>query len=146
MLVLAPTVGHSAVAYKIPMTPGAQAQQYVVYARVADHGFGVQYWRDNKATQVGGLFGLLGTAVGAIADDVATNYATSRSQDDVEKIAAFMEHAAAQQDFENALREALVSVPLFASPLQVNELGASAKTDAGAFNEARCSWSSSTRR
>jgi hypothetical protein len=58
MLVLAPTVAYGAAPYKIPARESAQAKQYVVYARVDDRGFGVQYWHLNTATDVGSYAGL----------------------------------------------------------------------------------------
>jgi hypothetical protein len=134
-LVLTATVAHGAAPYKIPARQDAQAKQYVVYARVADHGFGVQFWHDNTATNVGSYAGLAGLALGSVVDAVKSKHPTSRAQDDAEKIAPLMDRAVAQKDLENALGEALPGVPLFAGPAEVKELGADAQAAAGAFEE-----------
>jgi hypothetical protein len=76
---------------------------------------------------------------------VKRQHPTSRAQDDAEKIAPMMDRAAAQKDLEDVLGAALASLPLFAGPVEINELGADAKTEAGHSRRIRFSWWSSTR-
>jgi hypothetical protein len=79
-LVLTATVAHGAAPYKLPARQDAQANQYVVYARVDDRGFGVQYWHNNTATNMGSYAGLTGLALGSIVDAVKSKHPTSRAQ------------------------------------------------------------------
>jgi hypothetical protein len=78
MLVLASTVAHGAAPYKIPARESAQAKQYVVCARVDDRGFGVQYWHNDTATDVGSYAGLPGLAIGSLTTAIVRGF--SRSQ------------------------------------------------------------------
>ena len=122
--------------YKIAMQESAQAQQPFVYARVADHGFGVQYWRNDSATAVGQFAGgLIGMALGTVVDEVKSKVPTIRAKEDADKIAALMEHASAQQDLERALAASLASAPLFTAPVEVRELATGEKVAANTFSE-----------
>ncbi|HEY7640416.1 MAG TPA: hypothetical protein VH814_11870 [Steroidobacteraceae bacterium] len=121
--------------YKITLHESARAKQHVVYARVDDHGFGVQYWRNDSATAVGSFAGLVGLGIGSMVDAVKSQIPTSRAKDDAARIASLMDRAAAQAALEDALGKALVALPQFADPVPVKELGADARLDAGSFAE-----------
>jgi hypothetical protein len=121
--------------YKEPMHSQVQSKQPVVYARVADHGFGVQYSRDMRTgASVGGLVGAVagsplgqvGTSLGQILGTelgrVAGSGSTRLAQQDAEKLAPLFDHAAAQRDLEDALLLTLPTVALFTAPIILKTL------------------------
>jgi hypothetical protein len=143
LLLLLPVVtGAATPPYKEVMQVNMRERQPVVYARAADHGFGVQYVHQrSSAPIVGGVLGALaGGQIGSLAGETAVaalvySGATTLSQADAETLAPLFDRAVAQQDLENALSVTLASLPLFSSTPVVKAIAPGERTNATAFSE-----------
>lgn len=131
----------STLPYKELMKQSVQSKQPAVYARAGEHGFGVQYWRESPTGSgrmgfVGGLLGgFAGQMIGSGLDRIANSGSTDLAQDDAEKLAPLYDRAVAQHELENALTEALPTLPLFASPVEIKPLTDGFPLTAAAFAE-----------
>ncbi|MFC4308769.1 hypothetical protein ACFPN2_06715 [Steroidobacter flavus] len=131
--------------YKEVMNEAVRAKQPVVYARVADHGFGIQYRRDSGTgfgvgNLVGGILGgyngaFIGGMSGVVADKIADTQPTELAEKDAEALSPFMDRAAAQHDLEVGLAESLATAPLFEMPAVLNALPPGASTGIESFKE-----------
>lgn len=131
--------------YKEVLHKTVRSKQPVVYARVMDGGFGVQYRRDITTGNTIGLIaggllggqvgGLVGMVAGSAIDGLAGAQPTELSMQDASTLAPFMDRNAAQRDLEAALAHGFAAAPLFAMPAILNALPPGAPADVAAFNE-----------
>lgn len=139
LLAIVPLSAGGAEPYKEPLGEQARSKQPVVYARVDDHGYGLQYWRQpgsGLGMTIGSLAGgLAGALVGAAADRIASSGPTELAQEDVERLMPVFDRAALQLDLESALNDTLGKLPLFPTPPVLLPLAPGAPSDAAAFTE-----------
>lgn len=124
--------------YKEVMKESVKSKQPVVYARVGELGFGVQYSRVPPQTLgiIGGLAGgLAGSILGNGLDHMTSSGPTDLAQGDAEKLAPLYDREAAQRELENKLAEIFSVHPLFASPAVVKPLDDGAPLTATVFED-----------
>jgi hypothetical protein len=141
LLLVSPSALCATKPYKEPMSEAVRTKQPVIYARMDDHGFGVQYYREIRTgSGIGGFIGgavggLPGGLVGTAADRIANARPTDLSLKDAHQIGPLLDHAQAQREFEEALRTKLASVPLFSTSPEVKTLAPGAASTASSFSE-----------
>lgn len=124
--------------YKEVMKESVKSQQPVVYARVGEIGFGVQYSRIPSQTMgiIGGFAGgLAGSLLGAGLDKMASSGPTDLAQGDAERLAPLYDREAAQRELENKLAEIFSVHPLFATAAVVKPLDDGAPLTATVFED-----------
>ncbi len=145
LLALPLSASSTSAPYKEVRNEAVRSKQPVVYARVADNGFGIQYRRDSTAGLnvvglMGGLLGgpagnLAGMVVGGTGDKFADTQPTDLSEKDADALAPFLDQNIAQHDLEAALAESFATVPTFSTLVAINALPPGAPTDVTAFHD-----------
>jgi hypothetical protein len=122
--------------YKHPFNEQHWATQPVVYARADAHGFGVQYLRSNKTSQLMGIAGgPMAQLFGMAAEDAVRHVPTKEAKEHAEMLVPVFEIEAIQDRLEEALAAKLSALPMFRSPIVVKRLPEDAASNGSAFEE-----------